>query len=183
MMLLRYTRLLPILTLAAAALLSQPVIAEPGDAEKGEEIYAARCIGCHGEEGDGLGPAAERLNPPPRDFTLGLYKIKTTGFDDIVPNDEDLFRMIRDGMPATSMPGWGDVLSDQDMWDLIAYLKIFAGLEEETPTDQLDYGTQVATSEESTAKGKVLFEDRCAECHGTAAKGVATKKLTRAPKS
>lgn len=177
MMVLGHARLLPVLMLAATMLVAQPAIAEPGDAEKGEEIYAARCIGCHGEEGDGLGPAAERLNPPPRDFTLGLYKIKTTGFDDIVPNDDDLFRMIRDGMPATSMPGWGDVLSDQDMWDLIAYLKIFAGLEEETPTDQLDYGTQVATSEDSIGKGKALFEDRCSECHGTAAKGVATKKL------
>ncbi len=170
-------RLLPVLTLAATMLMAQPAIAAPGDAEKGEEIYAARCIGCHGEEGDGLGPAAERLNPPPRDFTLGLYKIKTTGFDDIVPNDDDLFRIIRDGMPATSMPGWGDVLSDQDMWDLIAYLKIFAGLEEEEPTDQLDYGTQIASSEDSIGKGKALFEDRCSECHGLSGKGVATKKL------
>ncbi|HSG94678.1 MAG TPA: c-type cytochrome, partial [Afifellaceae bacterium] len=166
-----------VLLLAAAVLTAQPAVAAPGDAEKGEEIYATRCMGCHGEEGDGFGPAAERLNPPPRDFTLGLYKIKTTGFDDIVPNDDDLFRMIRDGMPGTSMPGWGDVLSDQDMWDLIAYIKIFAGLEEEEPTDQLDYGTQIASSEDSIAKGKPLFEDRCAECHGNSGKGVATKKL------
>jgi len=80
-------------------------------------------------------------------------------------------------MPGTSMPGWGDTLSDQDMWDVIAYIKIFAGLEEEVPTDQLDYGVRVETTDESTAKGKVLFEDRCSECHGMSGKGVATKKL------
>ena len=154
-------------------------LAKPGDADKGAEIYARRCVLCHGEEGDGLGPADERLNPPPRDFTLGQYKIKTTGFDDIVPNDEDLFRMINDGMPATAMPAWGDILSEQDILDLIAHIKIFAGLEEETPSDQVDYGTQVASSPESIAKGKQLFHqgDRCSECHGEDGKGDAIKGL------
>ena len=163
------------LALCAAA----PVLANPGDADKGAEIYARRCVLCHGEEGDGLGPAAERLNPPPRDFTLGQYKIKTTGFDDIVSNDEDLFRMINDGMPGTAMPGWGDMLSDQDIWDLIAHLKIFAGLEEEVPSEQVDYGTQVASSPESIARGKQLFHegDRCSECHGEDGKGDAVKGL------
>ncbi|NCF29914.1 MAG: c-type cytochrome [Gammaproteobacteria bacterium] len=158
---------------AAAAL------AEPGDADKGAEIYAKRCVLCHGEDGDGLGPATERLNPPPRDFTLGQYKIKTTGFDDIVPNDDDLFRMINDGMPGTAMPGWGDMLSEQDIRDLIAHLKIFAGLEEEVPSEQVDYGTQVASSPESIAKGKQLFHegDRCSECHGENGKGDAVKGL------
>ena len=173
----RGTKILALVVALAAALFSDRAAAAPGDEERGEEIYARRCMGCHGDEGDGLGPAAERLNPPPRDFTLGQYKFKSTGFDDIVPNDEDLFRMIRDGMPATAMPGWSDVLSDQDMWDLIAYLKVFAGLEEEEPSDQIDYGTQVTSSEDSINKGRELFGDRCSECHGDEGKGVATKKL------
>ncbi|MFQ5954066.1 MAG: ethylbenzene dehydrogenase-related protein [Kiloniellales bacterium] len=167
-----------VLAAAVAALsASVPAAAAPGDAENGEAIYARRCVGCHGAEGDGLGPAAERLNPPPRDFTLGLYKFKTTGFDDIVPNDADLLRMIRDGMPGTAMPEWDDILSDQQMWDVIAYIKTFAGLEAEQPSDQIDYGTQVASSEASIEKGRELFRDRCLECHGEEAKGVATKKL------
>ncbi|MHA1158263.1 MAG: c-type cytochrome [Alphaproteobacteria bacterium] len=176
-MMLRYARLVLVAALGAVVPMSLPAMAAPGDADSGEEIYTLRCIGCHGVDGDGYGPAAERLNPPPRDFTFGLYKFKTTGFDDFVPNDDDLFRMIHDGMPGTSMPGWDDMLSDQDMWDVIAYIKIFAGLEEEEPTDQLDYGVRVETTDESTAKGKVLFEDRCSECHGMSGKGVATKKL------
>jgi DMSO reductase family type II enzyme heme b subunit len=172
----RGAKALLVAAVLAAGLIGQAA-AQTGDADRGEAIYTHRCMGCHGDEGDGLGPAAERLNPPPRDFTLGLYKIKTTGFDDIVPNDADLLRMIRDGMPGTAMPGWGDVLSEQDMWDLIAYLKVFAGLEEEVPTEQLDYGTQVASSDESIAKGGELFRGRCSECHGDSGKGVATKKL------
>jgi DMSO reductase family type II enzyme heme b subunit len=119
------------------------------------------------------------LNPPPRDFTFGQYKIKTTGFDDIVSNDEDLVRMINDGMPGTAMPGWGDILSGQDIRDLIAHLKIYAGLEEEVPSMQVDYGTQIESSPESIAKGKQLFHegDRCSECHGEDGKGDAIKGL------
>ncbi len=163
----------------AAMLLGTGAVAAPGKVENGEAVYAKRCVWCHGEEGDGLGPVGERLNPPPRDFTSGSYKIRTTGFDDIVPNDDDIFRMIRDGMPGTAMPGWGDMLSDQDMWDLVAYLKVFAGLEEEKPEAQVDYGTTVATSPESIAKGKELFHDgdRCSECHGPEGKGDAIKRL------
>ena len=155
-----------------------PARAADGDAEKGEAIYGKRCLQCHGDEGDGLGPAAERLNPPPRDFTLGVYKIKSSAFDDDLPNDADLFRMVRDGMPGTAMPGWSDLLSDQDMWDVIAYIKTFAELEGE-PEKQVDYGTQVPSSAESIVAGGKLFhaDERCSECHGAAGKGDAIKKL------
>jgi DMSO reductase family type II enzyme heme b subunit len=155
-----------------------PAMAKPGDVKKGDAIYLKRCLQCHGKEGDGLGSAAERLNPPPRDFSLGLYKFKTSAFDADLPNDEDLFRMIRDGMPGTAMPGWSDILSEQDMWDVVAYIKVFAELEGK-PEEQVEYGTSVKSSPESIALGDKLFHDgdRCSECHGAEGKGDAVKKL------
>ena len=154
-----------------------PSIAQSGDEDRGELVYAKRCLQCHGDEGDGLGPAAERLSPPPRDFSLGLFKFKTTAFDEFLSNDADLVRMIRDGMPGTAMPGWGDMLSEQEILDVIAYIKIFADLEG-APEIQMDYGTQIESSPESLAAGQVLFEDgdRCTECHGLEGKGNAIKK-------
>ncbi len=167
-----------VLTAGILALLPNVTLAQASDEENGEVIYAKRCLQCHGEDGDGLGPAAERLNPPPRDFTLGMFKFKTSAFDDDIANDADLIRMIRDGMPGTAMPGWSDMLSEQDILDVIAYIKIFADLGEEAEL-QLDYGTQVTSSPESIAAGKLLFEDgeRCTECHGLEGKGNALKKL------
>jgi DMSO reductase family type II enzyme heme b subunit len=166
--------------IAAGLLTLSPLSAlgQAGNEEKGEAIYQKRCLQCHGEEGDGLGPAAERLNPPPRDFTLGLYKIRSSAFDAELPNDADLSRMIRDGMPGTAMPGWSDLLSEQDIQDVIAYIKIFAELEG-TPESQVDYGTQVQSSPESIAAGDKLFHagERCSECHGEMGKGDAVKKL------
>ena len=158
--------------------LSQGAAAKPGDMDKGEAVYEKRCLQCHGDEGDGLGPAAERLNPSPRDFTAGLYKFNTSAFDADLPNDADIYRMIADGMPGTAMPGWNDLLSEQDIWDVIAYIKAFAELEG-APEKQIDYGSQVTTSPESIAAGAKFFhaEDRCSECHGLAGKGDAVKKL------
>ncbi|MFQ5993308.1 MAG: c-type cytochrome, partial [Nitrospiraceae bacterium] len=50
-----------ILSVGLAALyVAGSVVAKPGTADKGAEVYAKRCVGCHGEEGDGSGPAAER---------------------------------------------------------------------------------------------------------------------------
>ena len=167
------------MALLAGLFLALPALAQTGDADRGEEVYLGRCVLCHGEEGDGLGPAAERLNPPPRDFTSGQYKIKTTAFNDVVPNDADFIRMIRDGMPGTAMPAWSDALSEQDIKDVVAYIKTFAELEEEKPTAQVDYGTRVESSPESIARGDKVFHDgdRCSECHGREGKGDAVKKL------
>ncbi|MDP6389854.1 MAG: c-type cytochrome, partial [Alphaproteobacteria bacterium] len=162
---------------ATLALAAGPLAAQTGDAERGKAVYAKRCVLCHGIEGDADSPAAERLVPPPRDFTEGQYKFKTTAFDEDFPNDRDLFRMIRDGMPGTAMPGWSDMLSEQSISDLVAYIKTFAGLEEEKPEKQVDYGSQIASSEDSIAKGRKLFTDRCVECHGEGGKGDAVKKL------
>ncbi len=152
--------------------------AQAADADKGEAVYQKRCLQCHGEEGDGLGPAADYLNPPPRDFTLGLYKFKTSAHDADLPNDADILRMIRDGMPGTAMPGWSDILTEAEIQDVIAYIKVFAELEG-APEGQVDYGTQVQTSPESIAAGDKLFHDgeRCSECHGVEGKGDAIKKL------
>jgi len=169
---------LAILTFCAGLLIAGTAAAKPGDAAKGKEIYDKRCTWCHGADGDGAGAAKELLNPPPRDFTSGNYKIKSSSFEDMVPNDDDIYRMIRDGMPGTAMPGWSDILKEQDMWNLVAYVKTFAGYDE-PPAAQVDFGKQVASSGESIAKGRKLYEegDRCVECHGKSGKGSASKRL------
>ena len=167
-----------LLTVCSALLVAGPAAAKPGDAAKGKEIYDKRCTWCHGAEGDGAGASKDFLNPPPRDFTSGNYKIKSSNYEDMVPSDDDVFRMIRDGMPATAMPGWSDLLTEQNMWDLVAYVKSFAQYDE-PPAKMVDYGTQISSSAESIEKGKKLFEDgdRCVECHGKSGKGSLSKRL------
>lgn len=169
------TKLVSMMSMMAILAVPYVSYSAQGNVENGKKIYDKKCIWCHGEKGAGEGPAAERINPAPRDFTSGMYKIKTSPFDEVSPTDEDIFRMISDGMPDSSMPLWKDILTEQERWDLVAYLKSFAGLEK--PAKVLDFSKQVKTSKESIERGKKLFLDRCAECHGDTGKGVATKKL------
>src|SRR3989338_9697093 len=77
---------------------------------------------------------------------------------------------------GTSMPDWSDVLKEQERWDLVAYIKSFAGLEQPAKPP-IDYKNQVKSSAESIEKGKEIFKNMCSECHGEEGKGDATKKL------
>lgn len=176
-----------IFILLIVVILIPNLVLAAGNAEKGKEIYNKRCWWCHGEKGAGDGPGAEFLNPPPRDFTAGVYKWKSTPFDEIVPSEQDFIRMIKGGnnhnaiagwtgMNGTSMPGWADMLSDQDTADLVAYIKGFAGLKDpEKPPINLSGAIKASTK--SIENGKRLFKERCSECHGEDGKGDGTKKL------
>ena len=50
----------------------------PAASEAGKALYDDKCAHCHGIEGAGDGSGAENLLPRPRDFTRGLYKIRST---------------------------------------------------------------------------------------------------------
>jgi DMSO reductase family type II enzyme heme b subunit len=141
------------------------VDAQAGDANAGKAVYQLKCVGCHGEKGDGKGPAAELLVPQPRDFTSGIYKIRTTAGK--APSDQDLFRIITDGMPGTSMPSWA-VLPEKERWHLVAYIKAFAADKFKEVPKKLELPKEVASSAESIKRGKEMFEAiECNKCHGT----------------
>jgi len=141
------------------------VAAQAGDAAAGKAVYERKCAGCHGDKGDGNGPAAELLSPRPRDFTAGLYKVRTTA--NKVPTDQDIFRIITDGMPGTSMPPWA-VLPEKDRWNLVAYVKAFAAEKFKEGPKKLELPKDVASSPESIKRGKEMFEAiECHKCHGT----------------
>jgi DMSO reductase family type II enzyme heme b subunit len=150
----------------AALVVATPatVGAQAGDANAGKAVYQLKCIGCHGEKGDGKGPAAELLVPQPRDFTSGIYKIRTTA--NKVPSDQDLFKVMTDGMPGTSMPAW-KVLPEKDRWNLVAYIKAFAADKFKEAPKKLDLPKEVSSSAESIKRGKEMFEAiECNKCDG-----------------
>src|SRR3989338_11069433 len=70
--------LLAVFLLIASASISE---AAKGDKEAGKKVYEKKCAWCHGWTGAGDGPAADFLNPRPRDFTSGIYKYKTSNLE------------------------------------------------------------------------------------------------------
>ncbi len=143
-----------------------------GDGGRGKQLYEAKCALCHGASGKGDGPAAERLLPRPRDFTAGKYKIRSTASGQL-PTDDDLVKVIRDGMPGTSMPAWGKVITDtKDMQALVGYVKGFAEAFKTAKPELVKVPPEVASSEASIKRGKEMFEAiECNKCHGLAGRG------------
>jgi len=92
----------------------------PGSAIAGHENYLLRCQGCHGATGLGDGPGAEVLELAPASFVQDTL-LATRNFQGAF----DKIRMGGGGVHGSSMPAWGVMLSDGDVWDLVAYISTF----------------------------------------------------------
>ncbi len=93
-----------------------------GDPKAGKAKYDANCVGCHGTTGKGDGPAAAALNPKPQDHTNGKVMNALS--------DKYLFDIIKDGGAAVKkaaiMPASGKKLNDQEISDVVAYIRSLA---------------------------------------------------------
>ena len=93
----------------------------PGSALAGQRIYEFRCQGCHGTTGRGDGPAAASLSTvAPADFRT----------DELLTSQDwdAIFARISEGgqtVHGSSMPPWGIVLPEAEIWDLVAFLATF----------------------------------------------------------
>jgi mono/diheme cytochrome c family protein len=110
---------------------AEPGIPAPGPSvvaarrEQGRRLYALWCVPCHGETGDGRGPAAALLAVPPRDLTAGRFRFKTTGATEPA-DDTDLFRLLTLGTgTGAAMPSFA-FLEKEDRWSLVLAVRDFA---------------------------------------------------------
>jgi mono/diheme cytochrome c family protein len=111
-----------LLAALAATGLALPAGAQPADLAKGKALYLEHCAACHGKEGKGDGPDAKDLNPKPRNHTDGTYMNRL--------RDNYLFTVIKNGGKVVGksdqMPGWGNILSDQEINALLAFTRSLA---------------------------------------------------------
>jgi mono/diheme cytochrome c family protein len=89
----------------------------PGNAQKGKILYEQNCVRCHGEKGDGQGIDAQFLTVKPKDFHVLESLSKTNG---------DLFAVIKYGVIFSPMHGWSDRLNDEEIVDIITYIRFLA---------------------------------------------------------
>ncbi len=170
-----------VLVAVASALTAGSLSAQDGD-DLGQVTYDRWCAGCHGVDGTGNGSAAGYMLPRPRDFTQALYQIRSTASGEL-PTDEDILAIIDRGMPGTTMPGWEELLSDDERDALVQYLKSFSRFFSPDQVPQaLDFGSPTRVSDDVLAEGEQLFRDvaDCAACHGDGGRGDGESSTTLA---
>jgi len=110
-----------------------------GDLEEGAKQYRKNCIGCHGGEGASVTGI---------DLGRGKFKIATS--------DEDLVRIIQNGVPGTGMPA--TAMGPYRAAMIVAYLRNMNSNRERK---------SVASAVGDVGRGKTLFENqgKCSGCH------------------
>src|SRR5512136_1406492 len=136
-----------------------PEAATPAAARTGAEVYADVCAQCHGPKGEGgIGPA---LSDP-------KFQLETT--------DQDIFNTISKGHKSTPMIAWGDVLTSDQIQQLVAFVRQLKQEAPQTPAPAPGT-TPAATPTPPVTPGAAgpvsfakdvlpLFQAKCAVCHG-----------------
>jgi mono/diheme cytochrome c family protein len=171
----------------------------PADAGLGMRVYAKHCAVCHGPDGRGNGPAAPSLVPRPADFTLGQFKYAASsaassaaGSAGQAPSDEDLVRIVTNGLAASAMPYWRDVLSEDEIRAVVQTVKSFAdgsrahvsragvsssampppGAQAGVMRMAAPLPVRPAPTAAGIARGRTSYELRgCVNCHGADGRG------------
>lgn len=86
----------------------------PGNLKNGQALYQQHCLRCHGATLDGKGPDAASLSVRPTDFHKYLSRVK---------GDLELEVTIRRGRKLTAMHEWDSLLTNQQVSDLITYIR------------------------------------------------------------
>src|SRR3954447_5669214 len=95
-----------------------PLPVTEGNLLRGKEVFLQRCVGCHGTKGDGKGPGARFMSPPPADFTdKGGRWLRRR------PRAGGLLLRILRGWTGTGMENFGERLSVDDIWRVVLFVK------------------------------------------------------------
>lgn len=99
--------------LLLAAVTPNPMANQPASIKRGAVLWANACATCHGPEGRGDGPATAGLARKPKDLTR-------IARPPVFPDGVLAYRIANGGVV---MPAWGSVLSEQDIWDLVSFIR------------------------------------------------------------
>jgi mono/diheme cytochrome c family protein len=135
----------------AAAAPDQQDGALPPSVRAGQPLYAENCAPCHGDAGWGDGPTAVDL--PEGATALADPTIAR------LATPAAWFEVVKEGRMALYMPPWKNRLSDQQIWDVVAY-SLF-----------------LQTGGAELAQGAVVWEEQCADCHGSDGAGAGPQAV------
>jgi mono/diheme cytochrome c family protein len=90
-----------------------PIPSTPENLAAGEQLFSDNCVLCHGDKGMGDGPGAKTIKVKPANFTDPKVQASET--------DGALFWKMGNGRGP--MPAWKDILTDEERWKLVNYIR------------------------------------------------------------
>src|ERR1700681_4022683 len=123
----------------AAPKMTKTVTADETKLVAGAHLYSDHCTLCHGDPAHPKSPLADSLNPPAPQFTNDMADM---------PENENFF-ILQHGIRWTAMPGWKNVLSDQQPWQLVTLLSHMHDLPAAAKQIFADAGPRTAPSSAS----------------------------------
>jgi len=165
--------------------------------DEGQRLYKANCAACHGENAKGDGPAAIALRIRPREFRTEAFRYVSSSDG---ATDDDLARTIHFGRRNGQMPAFPNLM-DEQVQSLTLYLRelkresVVATLKEKfkdkpeitpekieqiarkqtKPSIPVEWTAPSDGFKADTAKGRTLFSNNCASCHGPEGRGDGLK--------
>ena len=104
------------LAVIALALVAAAPPPTPKLLETGKQVYDLQCAACHGATGQGDGPVAFAVKPPPRNLVKDPFKA-----GDSV---DQIFKTVSEGLPNTKMVGYPSI-KEVDRWAVAYYVRAF----------------------------------------------------------
>ena len=107
---------------------------------EGAKEYEEHCAFCHGGAKAKISPMQHKFNPPVPQLVSR------------VPHDPDswMFWVTKHGVRMTGMPSWDGIMSDEEMWKVVAFLKHRDKLPPETAAAWQKLASEPGTIDEHT---------------------------------
>ena len=102
-------------THAAAAKIANPVKPDEASIAAGQKLYGTHCVACHGATGAGDGVQASKFTPRPSNLADAQWKHG--------PSDGEIFTVIRNGVPKTSMTSFAKKMTERQTWDVVNFVR------------------------------------------------------------
>jgi tetratricopeptide (TPR) repeat protein len=134
-------------------------------------LFMRHCAGCHGADGSAHVRSVRFLHPRPRNLRTGRYRLIST--TNQVPSRNDIERVIREGMPGSSMPSFAN-LTEGERGQLAREVELLyrerfreAAIPPIEPAETLPAPIIAKASNKSIERGKhSYFRSGCHHCHG-----------------
>lgn len=152
--------------------LETPDLDDPGLIALGAAHFSHGCASCHGAPGEPVNPIYQGMLPAPPSLSDHADEWQ----------DHELHWIIKHGLQYAGMPGWAATERDDEVWALVAFLRVLPDLSAESYRNLAVGNTELDqpdTEEIILAGSTVSSLSTCARCHDTETAPPASKRVPR----